>query len=191
MKSKNRVKICLTTLFVVCLLAMTTMALANALPTTASANVNVVSPTRISTASGLSASSGVKTPSNGIDAALPSTVPAEVQKLKEQLPTTYEVAEARVLPLKGRFLMYTYDLRHVMWGQFGGQYFTGVDNLGKHAWGIYGQGYFAGFYDGQFFWGKYSNCAWKATGLFGLNIASGRYVTYPILIPITASSVAP
>jgi hypothetical protein len=66
-----------------------------------------------------------------------------------------------------------------MWGRFGGHIFIGTDNLGKRAWGIYGDGYFAGFYDGQFFWGKYYNSYWKAQDLFGLQFSRGRYITYP------------
>jgi hypothetical protein len=113
---------------------------------------------------------------------------ANPEQLKTLVPATFEDAEARVLPLKRRFLMWTYDGVHVMWGTFRRGYFVGADNLGKRCWGIYGRGIFAGFYDGQFFWGKYSNCAWKAQYLFGLAYSSGSYVTFP---QPTVASVRP
>lgn len=68
--------------------------------------------------------------------------------------------------MRARFLMWTYDGVHIMWGFCGNGRFTGTDNLGNHCWGIYGKGVFAGFYEGEFFWGRYSNGTWKAQGLF-------------------------
>jgi hypothetical protein len=63
---------------------------------------------------------------------------------------------------------------------YGNGRFVGTDNLGKRCWGIYGRGVFAGFYDGEFFWGKYGNGAWKAQYLFGLENSYGKYVTFPV-----------
>ena len=163
MKLKNRAKIFLTALVVVAILTSAMLAAASALP--------------------LTANSVKAQNANG-------ALPPEVQQLKSQLPATLADAEAQVLPVRGRYLMWTQDLQHIMWGRFGGRYFVGTDNLGKNAWGIYGRGYFAGFYDGQFFWGRYSAGYWKAQGLFGLNAAYGRYVTYPLSIS-TTSSVPP
>ncbi len=160
MKLKNRAKLFATTLLIVGILASSMMAFATALPAS-----------KVS-AKALSAN---------------AVIPPEVEQLKAQLPATLAEAEARVLPLRGRFVMWTHDLQHIMWGRFGARFFMGTDNLGENAWGIYEKGYFAGFYDGQFFWGRYSNGYWKAQGLFGLNAAYGRYVIYPVPIPTTSA----
>jgi hypothetical protein len=160
-KLKNRTKILLTTLFVVGILASSMTALTSALPA--------------STVAAKAAGTGM-------------ALPPEVEQLKAQIPATLAQAEAQVLPVRGTYLMWTCDLQHIMWGRFGARYFVGTDNLGKQAWGIYGRGYFAGFYDGQFFWGRYSNGNWKAQGLFGLNAAYGNYVTYPIPVPTTSAT---
>jgi len=111
----------------------------------------------------------------------------DIQKLKERIPKTYEQAEALVMPIRSRFLMYTNDLRHIMWGTFGASHFVGVDNQGKRAWGIYYQGIFAGFYDGEFFWGKYSNGYWKAQNLFDLPQSYGRYTIAPLIVTTTTT----
>ena len=160
MNLKNKAKL-LTALLIVGILASAMTAMTSALPTTNSA-------AKISSSS--------------------AALPPEVEKLKAQLPATLAETEDMVLPVRGRFLMWTQDLQHIMWGRFGARYFVGIDNLGKKAWGIYGQGYFAGFYDGQFFWGRYSNGYWRAQGLFDLNTAYGRYVTYPVPMPTTSST---
>ena len=115
---------------------------------------------------------------------------ADPEQLKKLVPATLAEAEASILPVRRRFLMWTYDGVHVMWGTFGNGRFAGTDNLGKRCWGIYGRGIFAGFYDGQFFWGKYSCNAWKAQYLFGLTYSGGRYLTFPQPMP-TAISVRP
>jgi hypothetical protein len=103
-------------------------------------------------------------------------------ELKKLVPVTLEEAEGSILPIRARYLMWTNDGVHIMWGSFGHGRFVGTDNLGKRCWGIYGCGVFAGFYDGQFFWGKYSNGAWKAQYIFGLRYSYGRYVTFPSVI---------
>jgi len=110
------------------------------------------------------------------------------EQLKKLIPATAEAADRNIYPIRTRFLLYTYDGVHVMWGVYGRGYFVGTDNLGKRCWGVYGRGVFAGFYCGEFFWGKYYNGAWKAQGLFGLAYSSGKYVTFP---HITVSNVAP
>jgi hypothetical protein len=164
MKLKNKAKLLAMAIVVSALLA-SFMTLTSALP---AANVS-------------------KRPIN-TDAVVSTVLPAEVERLKQELPNTLADVEAKMLPLRGRFLMWTHDLQHIMWGRFGANHFVGVDNLGKTAWGIYGRGYFAGFYDGQFFWGKYGGQRWYAENLFGMRSAYGKYVTYPVL-PTTASNV--
>lgn len=102
----------------------------------------------------------------------------DVEDLKERVPETYEETDS-LIRQRTRFLMYTHDGKHIMWGFVGNGYFVGQDNLGKRCWGIYGKGVFAGFYDGEFFWGKYRCGNWKATGLFGENYTHGKYILFP------------
>jgi hypothetical protein len=111
------------------------------------------------------------------------------EQLKELAPTTPEEAERSIYPIRSRFLMWTHDGVHIMWGIYGNGRFVGTDNLGKRCWGIYGKGIFAGFYDGEFFWGKYENGAWKAEYLFGLGNSQGKYVLFPP-VTITATNAA-
>ena len=101
------------------------------------------------------------------------------EQLKELTPATSEEAERSIYPVRYRFLMWTSDGMHIMWGIYGNNRFVGTDNLGKRCWGIYGKGVFAGFYDGEFFWGKYSSGIWKAEYLFGLENSRGSYVLFP------------
>ncbi len=101
------------------------------------------------------------------------------EELKARVPKTLEVAEIKIHPVRTRYLMYTRDGCHIMWGIYGNGHFTGTDNLGKRCWGIYERGIFAGLYDGTFFWGKYLDGAWKAQHLFGLPSSTGRYVVFP------------
>ena len=82
------------------------------------------------------------------------------EQLKELAPATPEEAERSIYPIRRRFLMWTHDGVHIMWGVHGNGRFVGTDNLGKRCWGIYGKGVMAGFYDGEFFWGKYDNGSW-------------------------------
>jgi hypothetical protein len=103
----------------------------------------------------------------------------DTEQLKELVPETPEEAERSIYPIRHRFLMWTSDGVHIMWGIYGNGRFVGTDNLGKRCWGIYGKGVFAGFYDGEFFWGKYSNGYWKAEYLFGLENSRGSYVLFP------------
>ena len=188
MKQKKVLKLCLTSIFVISLVAMTMVTLASALPVSATAAANLVSPTKTSAVPNTCTLVVASTASDPIT--LPAEIPAEVLKLRDQLPATIDDAEAKTVPVLGRFVMYTYDLRHILWGQFGNHYFTGVDNMGVRVWGIYGQGYFAGLYNGQFFWGKYSCSLWSARNLFKLNYACGRYVTTP-LPAATSNSIQP
>ena len=102
----------------------------------------------------------------------------DVDDLKERVPVTYDETASRICQ-RVRFLLYTHDGKHVMWGFVGNGYFIGHDNLGKRCWGIYGNGVFAGFYDGEFFWGKYRCGNWKAEGLFGENYTHGKYILFP------------
>ncbi len=102
----------------------------------------------------------------------------DVDELKERVLETYEETDAQIIT-RVRFLLYTHDGKHIMWGYVGNGYFVGQDNQGKNCWGIYGNGVFAGFYDGEFFWGKYRCGNWKAIGLFGENYSFGKYILFP------------
>jgi hypothetical protein len=103
----------------------------------------------------------------------------DIDRLRDAVPSTYEETDARVSTQRVRFLLYTHEGKHVMWGFVGNGHFVGTDNNGKRCWGIYGNEVFAGVYDGEFFWGKYRSGNWKAEGLFGLNCASGKYILFP------------
>jgi hypothetical protein len=108
-------------------------------------------------------------------------IAVDVKELESIVPRTYEEADAQIIPTRTRFLMYTHDGKHIMWGFVGNNYFVGTDNLGKRCWGIYGKGVFAGFYDGEFFWGRYRNGNWKAEDLFGENYTYGKYIIFPTI----------
>ena len=146
----------------------------------------------------MGATSAVNTPTpaaNSLEAVKPDgsiVISPEQAEDEEQLkaiaPVTPEEAEANIYPIRHRFLMWTYDGVHIMWGIYGNGRFVGTDNLDKRCWGIYGKGVFAGFYDGEFFWGKYCNGSWKAEYLFGLNHCCGSYVLFPP--PTIASDTA-
>jgi len=114
----------------------------------------------------------------------------DVTALVDLAPETYEEAEASILPVRSRFILWTGNGAHVMWGSYGNGRFVGKDNLGKRCWGIYGKGVFAGFYDGDFFYGKYENGNWKAQYLFGLDNSRGEYKLFPAPT-LTADDVAP
>jgi len=113
------------------------------------------------------------------------------EQLKELAPATPEDAERSIYPVRHRFLLYTNDGVHIMWGIYGNGRFVGTDNLGKRCWGIYGKGVFAGFYDSEFFWGKYCNGSWKAEYLFGLNHSRGSYVLFPAPAITSDNTAAP
>lgn len=101
------------------------------------------------------------------------------EQLKQLAPETFEEAESSIYPIRRRFIMWTSDGAHVMWGVYGNGRFAGTDNLGKRCWGIYGRGIFAGFYDGEFFIGRYYDGLWKAKYLFGIDQSRGEYVLFP------------
>ena len=113
------------------------------------------------------------------------------EQLKEIAPATPEEAERSIYPIRRRFLMWTHNGVHIMWGVYGNGRFVGTDNLGKRCWGIYGRGVFAGFYDGAFFWGKYCNGSWKAEYLFGLEHSRGKYVLFPPPAITTDNAASP
>jgi hypothetical protein len=117
------------------------------------------------------------------------TLTNDIASLKASVPKTFQDTDASIT-IRARFLMYTYDGVHIIWGSYGNGYFVGTDNQGKRCWGIYGQGIFAGFYDGDFFYGKYSNGAWKAEYLFDLRYSQGRYVLFPS-VTTAATSILP
>ncbi len=111
----------------------------------------------------------------------------EVERLKELIPATIEETKAEICPIRNRFLMWTRNGAHIMWGFYGNGKFVGTDNMRKRCWGIYGKGIFAGFYDGEFFWGRYHNGTWKAQYLFGLRYSDGRYVLFPGMTSVEIS----
>ena len=106
-----------------------------------------------------------------------------IEEIMEKVPESYEAVETEVLPLptRTRFLLYTHDGKHIMWGYVGNGRFFGQDNLGKRCWGIYGKNFFAGFYDGEIFWGRYRSGQWKAVYLFGERYSHGEYILFPII----------
>ena len=117
-----------------------------------------------------------------------------IEAIMEKVPETYEEVETEVLPLptRTRFLLYTHDGKHIMWGYVGNGRFFGQDNLGKRCWGIYGKNFFAGFYDGEIFWGRYRSGQWKAVYLFGERYSHGEYILFPtISLEPSIASVVP
>lgn len=114
-----------------------------------------------------------------------------MEQLKELTPVTLDEAEQSIYPIRRRFLMWTYDGIHIMWGNYGNGRFIGTDNLGKRCWGIYGKGIFAGFYAGEFFWGKYDGGKWKAEYLFGLESSCGAYVLFPPAVIASDNAESP
>ncbi len=57
-------------------------------------------------------------------------------------------------------------------------YFIGKDDQGKTAWGVFGKRLFVGVYDDKPFDGKWNDNKWTANGLFGLDKATGGFVTF-------------
>lgn len=116
----------------------------------------------------------------------------EISELKADMPDNVEAVEAQLEEVDiqpNRYLLWTNDGVHIMWGKFANGYFIGEDNEGNKAWGIYQNGIWAGFYDGdQFFYGKYSRGRWVAHGLFGMRTSSGRFITFPRLRTMTRNS---
>jgi hypothetical protein len=119
---------------------------------------------------------------------------SELDRLMQIVPETYEEVEAEVIPnpRRTRFLLYTFNGEHIMWGYVGNGRFFGQDNLDKRCWGIYGKNFFAGFYDGEIFWGRYQNGQWKAVYLFGEKYAHGEYIIFPLMnLESLSSAVEP
>jgi len=117
---------------------------------------------------------------------LSKAVPDEVERLRRMMPEDLKKAESQVRPLTNRYLMWTHNLKHIMWGYYRNGFFVGTDNHGKRSFGIYGNGFFAGFYGEEFFWGRYRSGYWRAENLFGKEKTCGRYVTAPA--PVTADT---
>lgn len=111
----------------------------------------------------------------------------DVEELMKIAPKTLEEAESAMIPARVRFLMWTHNGVHIMWGFCGNGRFVGTDNLGNRCWGICGKGVFAGFYKGEFFWGRYCNGTWKAQDLFKPGRTHGRYLLFPTLAPTAAA----
>lgn len=127
---------------------------------------------------------------NTVSVEISPEVVDDVAALVDLAPEPYEEAEASILPVRSRFILWTGNGVHVMWGSYGNGHFVGTDNMGKRCWGIYGKGVFAGFYDGDFFYGKYENGQWKAQYLFGLENARGHFKLFPAPT-LTADGVTP
>ena len=127
------------------------------------------------------------------DVTLQLEMPEDFDKLKENIPPTVKEAEAAIVNSAHKFLLWTHDGVHVMWGYYGNGFFTGMDNLGKRVWGIYGKDVFAGLYDGEFFWGRYRNGYWRAIDLFGESSCHGRYELFPgvTLVPLQLTNTVP
>jgi hypothetical protein len=167
-----------TSLFLIAVLAI---GIAAAAPSTATltasqsnvASVNSASPVTRVTAPPTTTTTPTPTPMPNADASA-----VDLVKLKAEVPLTYKEAQASIVS-RTRYILYTADGVHIMWGTEGNHRFVGTDNNGKQCWGIFGDGIFAGFYDGNFFWGKYTGSTWKAEGLFGLNTARGSYILFP------------
>ena len=163
----------------------------------------------VSMAYAAGAVSGANNIVGGTNAA--DNLPAMADKLKAGIPNGYD-ATAKLIdssssagtdatgkpgviirpirPLPSRFLMWTNNGEHIMWGRMGNGYFTGQDNNGKKAWGIYQNGVFAGFYGGDFFYGKYGFMQWKAVNLFGEKYSAGGYMVFPRIVPmVTAQDI--
>jgi hypothetical protein len=139
----------------------------------------------------VSAANSIEKTNQDISVVISPEQAEDKEQLKELAPATPEEAERSIYPIRHRFLMWTSDGVHVMWGIYGNGRFVGTDNLGKRCWGIYGKGVFAGFYNGEFFWGKYSNGSWKAESLFGLDNSRGSYVLFPSLAITSENAVSP
>ncbi|TRO43880.1 hypothetical protein E2P42_01950 [Candidatus Bathyarchaeota archaeon] len=140
---------------------------------------NLATPSTSNAAPSISNVATALTPSQNTEITISAEQAEDESQLKALVPATPEQAEASIVPVRTRYLLWTHDGVHVMWGVFGNGRFVGTDNLGKRCWGIYGYGIFAGFYDGEFFWGKYENGAWKAQYLFGLKSSYGKFITFP------------
>lgn len=109
----------------------------------------------------------------------PIAIDDDLAALKQTVPETFEEANDVVARTRHRFLLYTHDGVHVMWGFYGNGHFTGRDNHDVRTWGIYGKGVFAGFYGGEFFYGRYREGQWSAVDLFGEASTHGSYVLFP------------
>lgn len=121
---------------------------------------------------------------------IPVEIVDDIDALIELAPGSYEEAQASIRPARNRFILWTGNGVHVMWGFYGNGRFVGTDNNGKRCWGIYGKGVFAGFYDGDFFYGKYEAGKWNAQYLFGLENSRGEYKLFPSPT-LTADNISP
>jgi hypothetical protein len=180
MKSNTKTLVVLASLLILALPIINLASAADSSQTTFATNV---APQRVRLAdrvglASVTTAAGV-TRVSGEQLEVSTDIPIEVDDLLKRLPKDFETVEAEVRPLRNRFVMWTRDLKHVMWGHYGNGFFIGTDNHGKRAWGIYRRGLFAGFYDGKLFYGKYRQGCWKARGLFGEPTSFGRYVVSP------------
>lgn len=97
----------------------------------------------------------------------------------EEFPIVGDPEEYPGVPILRRFILWTHDGVHVMWGEHGNGYFVGEDNEGMEVWGIYQGGTFAGFYGDEFFHGMYRGNRWVAMNLFGEEYSFGRFELFP------------
>jgi hypothetical protein len=184
---ENKLKISAAT-FAVFLLVILAVNFASASIATSKTASSVSNSYAVNAAKVASPSNNSPTTSNQPDNTAPLTID-DLEKLRTEIPKTLQETEANMPSVRTRFLMYTNDGVHIMWGVLGNGRFVGTDNQGKSCWGIYGHGIFAGFYDDQFFWGKYGGNDWKAEYLFGLNAAVGKYVLFPSPLARTSTNL--
>ena len=102
--------------------------------------------------------------------------------VKQNMPDSFAQADEYIGlgPERNRYLMWTNDGVHIMWGFYGNGYFIGYDDQGKQAYGVYGNRSFTGYYDGELFNGKTRGFNWKAEGLFHESETSGKLVLFPV-----------
>jgi hypothetical protein len=188
---KSRVGTAVLALLLFAMLTTNIVAAATAIPKTApnAVSVNSQAPALATTPSAINSLAVTNAkPQTSSTTPVQLALTDNIDLLKASIPKTYDETQASILPLRTRYLMYTDNGVHIMWGFYGNGRFIGTDNNGMRAWGIYGNGVFAGFYNGNFFWGHYCNSQWKAQGLFGLTYSSGNYVLFPT---ITTSATTP
>ncbi len=191
---QNKLKISAATfavfLLVVLAVNLASASIATPKAATSATNLSAIDAAQVASPSNTNPTTTSDKPINNLPDITTPVTTDDVEKLRTEIPKTLQETEANMPSIRTRYLMYTSDGVHIMWGVFGNGRFVGTDNQGKSCWGIYGHGIFAGFYDGEFFWGKYSGNTWKAQYIFGLNTAAGKYVTFPSPVA-TASTNQP
>ena len=190
MKTNNKTFVVLASLLILALPIISLASATDAPPTLLATNV-APQPVQLADRVGLTPVTTVAAVNrvSGNQLEVSTDIPMAVKDLLPQIPEDFETVEAEVRPFRNRFLMWTIDLKHVMWGHYGNGFFIGTDNHGNRAWGVYRRGLFAGFYEGKLFYGKYRQGCWKARGLFGEPTSFGRYVLSPTPVATVAETL--